>query len=33
MTIFYFGLQLLSEAIFQNDNQTVIKYIKFLSYT
>jgi len=32
-SLFYFGLELLSEAIFQNDNHTVIKYIKFLSYT
>jgi len=32
-TVFYFGLELLSEAIYQSDNKTVIKYIKFLSYT
>ncbi len=32
-TIFYFGLELLSEALLQFNNQLVIKYIKFLSYT
>jgi hypothetical protein len=32
-TIFYFGLDLLSDALLQHNNQIVIKYIKFLSYT
>ncbi len=32
-TIFYYGLELLNEALLQNDTQTVIKYVKFLSYT
>lgn len=32
-TIFYFGLELLNEALLQADNKEIIKFIHFLSYT
>jgi hypothetical protein len=32
-TVPYFGLDKLSEALLQNDNQTILRYIRFLSRT